>query len=189
MKHDLNEKEILLQIILEQIRRHQGFYIQDLYKMLYQASCGGRHLLMDPVESKKKLLEEWDSSERIPKGEPLLEVIDPRGEVIRVNIRIYKKTGGKLDELFKAFQQSAMNFPDDKDRFIGLWGVAMELAENREIPFSKVLMEDFLIDQGKLDLPMIHHSDPYIDANRPSYRVVLKQYWAGHGNKSEKDNE
>ena len=76
------------------------------------------------------------------------------------------------------------NFPKDKSRFIAAWEMAMDLAEDREIPFSRILLEDFLIEQGKNDLPTVHHSDPYIESNRPSYRIVLKQYWEGLGNET-----
>jgi hypothetical protein len=179
MNREMTEREMLLQIIQDQIRRHPGFYIRDLYKMVYQATCGGSHLLLNSDEVKKNLQKEWDQTERIPKGESLLEVIDPRCEVMRVNIRIYKKIGGTPVHLLRIFKQSVKSFPKDKNRFIATWEMAMDLAEDSEIPFSRSLLEDFLIEQGKNDLPAVHHSDQYIESNRPSYRIVLKKLWEG----------
>jgi len=184
MTREMTEKEILLQIIQDQIRRHPGFYIQDLYKLVHQATCGGSHLLLNPEDAKKNLQEEWDQTERIPKGESLLEVIDPRGEIMRVNIRIYKKIGGTPDHLLRIFKKSIKDFSNDKNRFIATWEMIMDLAEEKEIPFSRTLLEDFLIEKGKMDLPMIHHSDAYIESNRPSYRIVLKQLWKGLENET-----
>jgi hypothetical protein len=176
---ELEEKEILLQILKDQIRRHPGFYVEDLYKLIFQVTCGGSHLLENHSEVEKSLQDEWNNTERIPKGETLLEVIDPRSEVIRINIRVYKKISGKRDILHQIFIQSAQSFRKDHDRLIRYWEMILDMAGKNEIPFSKEILEDFLIEQGEKKFPAIHHSKAYIDWNRPSYRVVLKKLWEG----------
>ena len=179
MNREISEKETLLQIIHDQIRRHPGFYIQDLYKMVYQAVCGGSHFLGNHADTKNHLQEEWNNTERIPKAETLLELIDPRGEIMRVNIRIFKKIGGPLDQLLQIFIESVKTFQKDRSRLVETWEKIMDLAEEKKVPFSRTLLEDFLIEQGKNDFAMVHHSDPYIEFNRPSYRIVLKRLWQG----------
>jgi len=175
----MTEKDYLHQIILDQLRRHPGFGVEDLYKMVYQATCGGDHILTNKSEAKKMLREEWENSGRIPKGETLLEMIDPRGEIMRVNLRVYKKIGGTLQRLFDIFVRSAQGFKKDQERLVAYWETIMEWAEQGDIPFSKDVLEDFLIDVGRKGFPALHHSESYVDANRPSYRVVLKRLWEG----------
>jgi len=175
----MTEKEYLYRIIQDQLRRHPGFGVEDLYKMVCQATCGGDHLLKNRSEAKRMLREEWENSERIPKGETLLEMIDPRGEVMRVNLRVYKKIGGTLQRLFDVFVRSAQKFEKDRKRLVVYWEAIMKLAEKEEVPFSKDVLEDFWIDVGRKGFPAVHHSDAYVDANRPSYRVVLKRLWEG----------
>jgi len=181
MKTDksIEEKEILLQIIKDQIRRHRCFYIEDLYKLIFQITCGGIHHIESRSRAEKKLKDEWNNTEKIPKGETLLEIIDPMGEMMRVNIRVFKKISGQRKRLFNVFMKSAEACKKDEKRLIRYWEMIMDLAEKQTIPFSKDILEDFLIEQGKRDFPDIHHSDGYLDCNRPSYRVVLKRFWEG----------
>ena len=174
-----DERDILLHIIQDQLRRHPGFRIGDLYKMLHQICYGGEHLLKNRAKARKALQEEWNNTEKIPKGEPLIEIIDPRSEVMRINLRIFKKIGGTPHRLFDVFIRSAEQAKPDRERLILYWGYIMDMMRAGDIPFSKALLEDFWIDKGKEGFPAIRHSESYIDANRPSYRVVMKNLWEG----------
>ena len=171
------EKQYLHRIIQDQMRRHEGFGVEDMYKLVYQATCGGEHLLRNKSAANKKLREEWKNTEKMPKGEPLLEIIDPRGEVMRVNLRVYKKIGGNLERLFTVFVRSAAEFKKDRERLAAYWEVLMAFAKRGEIPFDRGALEDLWIEMGMKGFPAVHHSERYVDANRPSYRVVLKRLW------------
>ena len=177
MNMSAEEKRYLHQLIQDQMRRHEGFGVEDVYKLVYQATCGGEHLLRNRSAAKEQLREEWENTEKIPKGEPLLEVIDPRGEVMRVNLRVYRKIGGTLERLVAVFVRSAVECEKDQKRLVAYWEVLMELAEREEIPFDRGALEDFWIEMGRKGFPAVHHSERYVDANRPSYRVVLKRLW------------
>ncbi|MFH1940850.1 MAG: hypothetical protein ABIL68_02005 [bacterium] len=180
------EKNYLLQIVQDQLRRHAGFELEDLYKMVFQATCGGEHLIKNKAKTKKNLFDEWDNLDKVQKGESLLEVIDPRGEVLRVNLRVYKKIGGNPRQLFDIFVRSARDFRIDRDRLVRYWEFLMEMAKNEEIPFSRDDLEDFLIDVGRKDFPAVHHTKEYVEANQPAYRVVLKRYWEGFDRNGQK---
>ena len=41
------------------------------------------------------------------------------------------------------------------------------------------MLEDFLIEMGRKGFPAVHHSESYVDANQPAYRVILKRLWEG----------
>jgi hypothetical protein len=173
----LNEKDLLNKIIQDQLRRYSGFQIRDLYKLIYQICLGGHHLMTNPTMAKKALLEEWKTLDKVNKGEPMLEIIDPLGEVMRVNLRVYRKIGGTPESLFRIMKESVSHFIVSRDRFIRYWDKVMYLSEKEEILFSHGDLEDFWIDMGRKDFPAIHHSDSYTERNRPAYRVILKSYW------------
>ncbi len=185
----MDDKNYLLTIIQDQVRRHPGFRIQDLYKLIYQSCFGGGHLLHDKKKARAALGKEWNNAEKIPKGETLIEVIDPLSEILRINIRIYKKTGGTPDRLFKAFVKSSQEIQPNRNRFIEYWETATKWAETGIIDFSSDAMKDTLIDMGKEEFPPQHHSKPYLEANRPSYRVVLKRFWEGFEEKGKAPTE
>ena len=173
------EKTYLKLIIEDQMERHAGFRIQDLYKMLHQSTCGVKHLLGDEAQAKKVLLSEWETLDKIQKGEALLEVIDPVGEAIRVNLRVLRKIKKNPLGLFEMMKRSADHFQNDEQRLVRYWETIMEWSDERIIPFAKDDVEDFWIDVGRRGFPAVHHSESYTVANRPAYRVVLKSFLEG----------
>lgn len=179
MTHAMKERDYLLQIIQEQLRRHSGFEVEDLYKIVHQTTCGGDHLLKNKTKAKKVLKGEWKNLGKIQKGEPLLEMIDPRGEIVRVNLRVYRKIGGTVQHMFNLFVQSAQEFRKDQSRLSQYWKWILALAEKEDIPFSRDVLQDFWIKIVKQEFPTIHHSTSYADANQPAYRVILKRLWEG----------
>ena len=174
-----SEKEFLLAVIQDQIRRYPKMKPVDLYKLVFQITCGGEHLLQNRKEAKKMLDEEWASLDKVQKGESLLEPIDPLGEVIRVNLRVYRKIGGTPAKLFDTFLRSAKEFKRDEQRLGTYWELLMEMAENGRIPFKKQDLEDLYIEMGRKKFPSAHHSKPYIEHHKPAYRIILKQFWEG----------
>lgn len=181
----MKDNEYLLAVIQDQIRRHPGFQIKDLYKLVHQSCFGGGHLLQDRAKARKRLEDEWRNTEKIPPGETLIEVIDPSSEILRINLRVFKKTGGTVDRLFDAFEKSSESIQPNPDQFVAFWNSAIKWAENGVIDFSAEAMKDFLIDMGKENFPPVRHSKPYLEANRPSYRVVAKKFWEGFGEEAQ----
>ena len=177
MDHLNTEKENLCQILQNQFHRHMNMEVIDLYKLIYQITYGPNHLLENQDQAKAMLREEWENTEKIVAGETLLEVIDPLDQIIRINLRIYKKVGGKSDHLFNLMVQSAQLFQKDGERLIRYWNWITEWARNPEWFFPKKDLDHFWAEMEKEHFPMCHHSKSYIDANRPSYRIVLKHLW------------
>lgn len=181
MTHDETERDYLLRILEDQFRRHSGFRVDDLYKIVYQATFGGDHFLRDKSAAERMLREEWENLEKVQRRESLLEVIDPRGEVLRVNLRVYRKIGGNPQQMFDIFVRSAEEFNKDRERLVEYWTNITEWAQEGKIPFQKGILEDFFIEMGRKEFPAVHHSESYVDANRPAYRVILKRLWEGFG--------
>ncbi|MBN2031391.1 hypothetical protein JW824_14250 [bacterium] len=178
----MTEKEHLYHILKDQFRRHAEPQVVDIYKLVYQISFGTGHLLEDEAEAKALLQEEWEHTEKSPSGEALIEVIDPLDQVIRINLRIYKKVGGKPGNLFDLIVRSAQLFQKDPERLMRYWQWITEWAEDPEWPFAKRELDRFWIEVEREHFPPKHHSQKYVDAHRPSYRIVLKRLWMAEVN-------
>lgn len=170
----LTERDSLCQIVKNQIKRYREFHVEDLYKLVYQATCGGEHLLKDKRLAKEILHEEWEEAEKILKRETLLEMIDPCGEIMRVNIRIYKKIGGSFVHLFDIFRRSGEKYVKDEKRLALYWQYVLDMASKGDIPFEKEMLKSFWDSVERRGFQPVHHSKAYVEVNHPSYRVVLK---------------
>jgi len=169
-----NLKTNLKKIILHQNRLHPGFQVEDLYKLLYQAVFGGIHLLHH--HALPMLQEEMAHLPRFNKKEPLLEPIDPKGAVYRINLRPYKQGGGDPETLFPIMQESAHSLNGSQEEFLEYWKLCVELARAGSIPFTEKTLVDFRAFFVKENFPVIHHSPVYMEANRPAYRIVVKKF-------------
>jgi hypothetical protein len=175
----MTEQDQLRTIIEEQVRRYHGFGIEDLYKLVYQATCGGGHLIKNRVKAKRVLQKEWLILGRLQRGERLLEIIDPLGKIVRVNLRIYKKMGGQLQRFFTLFVESSKLQKEDKPRLNRYWNDIITMSEAGEIAFSSQQLVGFWKRMEEKGLPPISHSEGYVEYNRPAYRVIQKQLWEG----------
>lgn len=183
------ERTYLKTIIQDHLTHHRGFRVQDLYKMLHQATCGNAHLLVNPEDAEASLFSEWTDLDRVQKGESLLEVIDPSGKMIRINLRVYRKMKNTPLDLLKSIKRTAEYFVRDEQRLVRYWESIMEWSVSGEIPFGKDEVEDFWIDMGCQGFPAVHHSEAYTAANRPAYRIVLKSFWEGFAEKRTMSHE
>lgn len=174
-----SERVSLLAIITDQLRRYPKMKPVDLYKLLYQATFGGEHLLESVKDARNSLKEEWDHLDKVQKGEALLEPIDPRGDVLRVNLRLYRKTGGTPEDLFDLFESSSTRFEKDEERLNAYFNICIDAASKGELPFNKQDLEDLYIDMGRQGFPPKHHSKTYAEHHKPAYRIVLKSVWDG----------
>lgn len=168
-------KTNLKKIILDQSRLHPGFKVEDLYKLLSQAVFGGGHLLHH--HALEMLQEEMANLPRFDEVEPLVESIDPKGIIYRINLRAYKKRGGVPEILFTVMQESAqcMKGKGNAKHFLNYWHQCEKLAGAGSIPFTEQTLVDFRTYFVKENLPVIHHSPAYMKASRPAYRIAVKK--------------
>jgi hypothetical protein len=178
MKKEIEDR-YLKSIIEDHIARHRGFRVQDLYKMLHQAAFGIEHLLTDLDQAREGLISEWETLDKVQKGESLLEVIDPEGTMIRINLRVLRKVQNRPLKLFEVMVESARTYRSDKQKLVRYWESVMSWSDQGEVPFGREEVEDLWIDMGCQGFPAVHHSETYTAANRPAYRIVMKSLWEG----------
>ncbi len=159
------------------IKKHQqtrkNFLIQDVYKLIYQGVFGVAHILKKPDFAKQYLAKEMESIEET-NNEPLIENISVSGELVRINLRPFKKSGGSVEKLFKIMTRSAEETKGDLEKFLYRWGEFKQAVIQGKLKFNIQELEKFDKKVKAENYPAVHHSQLYRETNRPAYRVVKK---------------
>jgi len=165
-----NEKPAFERVVREQLQRYPALQIQDLYKLVYQATMGNEHLMTDSAAVHGYLIHELESIQASA-GEPLLEKISPNGEVVRINLRPFKARNGNHRALFQAMMQTARTFqksPAQLERHL------RELEQTA--CFDAATMRAYFRERREQAYPAAHHSAVYEEKYKPAYRVLLKKF-------------
>ena len=170
----------LEELVGEHVRLHPCLGVEDVYKLLFQGVMGVGHILGDKDRAWRELKEEFervDASE-FPE-EPLLESVSVDGEVVRVNLRPFKRLGLSLEGLFRTMVRSAERIRVDKMGFVRVWNTFVGLVREGQLgfDFERLLDFDRVVRAG--GHPLIHHSRAYVEANKPAYRIVQKRLYKG----------
>ena len=167
-------------ILLEQTLRYPSMREQDVYKLLYQAARGPAHAALD-----QRLARLWMEREIVMlrakqalaplAGEPLLDEIDPHGQLVRVNLRPFLAAGGDAVSLADAFAQTAAEFSQSSTRLNEYLAAAGDVIREGATRLDSAAFDAFAADQRAGSYPAVHHSPEYERAHIPAYRVVLKR--------------
>ena len=171
-----NEPPALHEIIKTQRQRYPLMWIQDYYKLAYQAALGNEHLMIDSAMVHHYLIEELQSIQASA-AEPLLEEISPDREVVRLNLRPFKARNGDHRALFQAMMQTARTFPKSQERLEQyLDSLEYLAAPSGPIPYGAGTMNSYFREMREKGFPAVHHSAVYAEKYAPAYRVILKKY-------------
>ena len=148
--------------------------IDDAYKYVYQATRGGEHAAPSREGAKKWLDNEWQTlGLSLVHKEPAWEPLCPGGEIGRLNLRPFKESGGKADDVVDAFLASAADYRSETKAFTDAWTELGKRLKRKRI--GKITHKEWLrLDaemRGK-GYPAIHHSEAYNKAYRPAYRII-----------------
>ena len=157
-------------VIKSHISRYPVLQIQDLYKLLHQASMGSEHAVPDLDTARN-----WLTRELFEMGkgfsEPLVDPISADGEIVRVHLRPYISAGYAPDLLLDAFVRTANEYKGDARTLEIYWQAATKMG-----CYSSVEMDEFFDPMKTRDFPPVHHSSEYVHIVRPAYRVVALAY-------------
>ncbi len=152
--------------------RYPHLRVQDAYKMLYQGEFGIGHLLGDGQGARRYLLEELATMDTADRGEELLEPVSPDGEMVRVNLRPFRRLGHSPEALLGAMLATVAETKGDTARFVSVWDEFARLARNG--PFSAEELRAWDERVRRRDLPVAHHSPEYVREYLPAYRVCRR---------------
>lgn len=144
---------------------------EDWYKLVHQSVFGAGHAIHNVEATHDWLIREWDDLDMVS-SEPLLEILGPDSMFARVNLRPYKSAGGKFDQLFRAFLQTANQGAEPGHGFERYWQSLREAAKKRTIGVSVDALDSLYSIMSAGGLPAIHHSERYSGLYGPAYRVV-----------------
>lgn len=159
---------MLESILHSHLVRYPAMQIQDIYKLIHQASMGSGHAVTDPESARLWLERELaDMGDGIP--EPLLDPISADGQIARIHLRPFLEQGGDLQKLLSSLLRTANEFLGDEKTLKKEW----EIATRMEI-FPPAEMSAFI--QNLPGFPAVHHSAIFTQRYRPAYRVILQKY-------------
>ncbi|UJG44281.1 MAG: hypothetical protein K9W46_03640 [Candidatus Heimdallarchaeum endolithica] len=160
----------------------------DLYKFIYQGSCGWVHLKkISGLEGVKIYLEqELDVCTKKREDEELFELLNEKTMFGRLNLRVWKEEIGlSSSHLWKLMEESLKNTPANLSIFFSSWNLICKLYDegilttkkNEKRALKKALSDlsfQFKKYEECLDLPLISHSPLFRMNYDPSYRIVSR---------------
>jgi hypothetical protein len=154
---------------------------EDLYKFLHQAVYGPGHAIPNPEAAAA-----WMDRELAGLGLPLedervCEALGGEPPLVRINLRPFVAGGGDPDLLVAEFVVSANLERGNSHRMEVVLSMAasyVQCAGHGDLSPELEALNNELAAQG---YPAIHHSEAYLEAYRPAYRVVEKALAAKHG--------
>jgi hypothetical protein len=154
---------------------------EDLYKFLHQAVYGPGHAIANPEDAKAWLERELESLGPPRPGEASCEDLGGAPPLARVNLRPFVAGRGNPDLLLHAFVASADRDRGNQHRMETVLSLAasyVQCAGRGELAPELQRLSAELAAQG---YPPIHHSEAYVEAYHPAYRVVGKALATEHG--------
>jgi hypothetical protein len=159
------------QLLSSHLERYPAMQLDDIYKLLHQAALGPGHAVNDATASRA-----WLEKEAADLGpgplEPERDVISPDGRLARVHLRSWLAAGKSLDDLNRAFVETADNYSPSRERLEKFCGCMGDLAAAGGIPFAQTEVVKYFDRIAQAGYPVVHHSKTYRDAYKPAYRVV-----------------
>ena len=163
----------LLDFAVPKWKADKNVRIEDAYKWTYQATRGGEHAVPDEKSARKWLDGEWTTLGKPTATEAVWEPLCPGSEIGRLNLRPFKTSGGKADDLLEAFLASSRQYKGEETDFIAAWIELGKRLKKRSI--GKLNHKEWLrldTEMKVKNYPAIHHSETYEKANHPAYRVL-----------------
>ncbi|HEV8644537.1 MAG TPA: hypothetical protein VGR01_03095 [Burkholderiales bacterium] len=163
------------QLLSQHIARYPRMQLDDIYKLLHQAALGPGHAVKDAAAARAWL--EKEAAELGPgPAETEKDIISPDGRLARVHLRSWVTAGRSLDDLNRAFVETANSYPPSRERLEKFCGCLGDLAAAGGIPFAQQEVVAYFDRIAQGSYPVVHHSKTYTDAYKPAYRVVAIDY-------------
>ena len=159
------------QLLSAHLARYPAMQLDDIYKLLHQAALGPGHAVKDSAAARA-----WLEKEAADLGPGPVEVekdiISPDGKLARVHLRSWLAAGRNLDDLNRAFVETANRYPPSRERLEKFCGCLGDLAVAGGIPFAQQDVLAYFDRIAQASYPVVHHSRTYSDAYKPAYRVI-----------------
>ena len=154
------------------LRNHPSMTAQDIAKLCYQAAHGAEHLLSDLDRARGYLVRELEATE----ADGTIPLIEPISDcVARVNLAPWKARGLSADALFDLFAATARVSGEGDEALSAYLSEVTVLLCQEPTCITPDDWQTFMTWYDGLDRPAVHHSEAYREAERPAYRIVLRE--------------
>lgn len=176
--HECPERAAWDELILTHVQRYPGLGIEDLYKLLHQATLGSEHAVQYGDA------EAWLTRELAELGDgPDEPLVDPLGSAppgtdgpfVRIHLRPFVARGGVPHRLLEAFVTTASADRGDPGALACALSALGDLARVGELPWPDSTVTVYAAARAAEGYPAVHHSDAYERLYRPAYRVVAAE--------------
>jgi len=158
-------------ILQDHVDRYPEMQIQDVYKLIHQATMGSEHAIRDPQDAKS-----WLERELLEMGtglpEPFIDPISPGGEIIRVHLRPLVDSGRDTEILLNAFIRTGNEFIGNIQNLEVYWDCAVQSKI-----FTTPKMNKFIQKMKSNNFPAVHHSEEFKHHYLPAYRVIWRKLY------------
>jgi hypothetical protein len=153
----------------------------DLYKFLHQAVYGPGHAIPNRESAAVWMEREIEDLGPPLEGELPCEVLGGEPPLVRVNLRPFVASGGSADLLFEAFVASANLERGSSRRMEVVLSLAISYVQCAGRGELAPELRTLTTELSKKGYPAIHHSEAYVEAYEPAYRVVEEVLAVEHG--------
>ncbi len=163
-------------IIQQHITRYPEMGLQDVYKMLYQATYGPAHLGVEKTRIAKSLQAEL-ATVSPDSSVALIESICPSDRYIRINLKRFTAAAMETELLVEAVYRSCQPEPQGRTALQRQMAILHTLIQQERLPFREEQFLKFSKAIAAKDYPIAHHTAAYLRHYDPAYRVVNKSVW------------
>jgi len=149
---------------------HPELTLQDIEKLLYQGTFGGRHLMLQCQRVEAGIREELQELQDTELLQPL------PGAYARVHLGYLQQTGLSPAALAKLFCRSAQRTDGSIQELEQQLDTVLALCREGKIPFSTEEAQKQFAQWKEAGYPARRHSAAYREAYHPAYRVLAKEY-------------
>jgi len=173
--------------LLRHAARYPLMQPQDLVKLLYQREFGGEHFIKNPQQSLAVLQKEVEErgseleleliSELASVPLELMAACESLGNgVSRLHLNKMQADDALLAAVNRIFVAGARHARGSSGAFEAALNEVGQWVQGGHMPFGEDQWRSFLKEHRENGRPILHHSDGYRSAYRPSYRLVLDRY-------------
>jgi hypothetical protein len=153
----------------------------DLYKFLHQAIFGPGHAISDRAAAMSFLADEIEGLGAPLPGEEPCRTLGGDPILVRVHLRPFVAGGGDPEALIDAFVATANRVHGNLSQMSEAISLVVKWLHSDRQKQLATQLEKLGRDLAKQDYPVIHHSQAYIKAYKPAYRVVAAELAAPYG--------
>lgn len=172
----MNDGKLIRDAVNYQVENYPESRLADIYKNFFQDFYGPGHLLNNPDRALNYLQRELEEVDSCTLHQPI-EGTGYRNTFVRVDLCLIREGKLSYEDFARLFIESAESFrlpeieewKSEWEKILGvIEGMALEISNFEE---DKIKIQEML-EKGEY---VIHHSDEYIRAYDPHYRILRKE--------------